>query len=73
MAISETLDNDDFRPWIRLWAPNGTVLASTSGVSSAATAAITVPVTGTYTILVSSFDSGFDGTGNYSLTATITP
>ncbi len=25
--IGQITDNDDFRPWIRLWAPNGAILA----------------------------------------------
>ncbi len=31
------------------------------------------PVTGTYLVLVASFDSGVDGTGTYRLTMTHTP
>ncbi len=71
--IGEIVDNDDFRPWIRLWAPNGAVLANTSGVAAAAIDGVAAPVTGTYLVLVSSFDSGFDGTGTYGLTMTHTP
>jgi hypothetical protein len=71
--IGETLDTDDFRPWIRLWAPNGAVLASQSGTDAAAVDGAVAPVTGTYTVLVASFDAGFDGTGTYQLTATHTP
>ena len=33
--IGEITDNDDFRPWIWLWAPNGAILGSTSGVDAA--------------------------------------
>jgi hypothetical protein len=73
IQINEITDTNDFRPWIRLWAPNGTSLSSQSGLASAQSGAVTVPVTGTYLILVGSFDSGFDGTGTYSLTVTRTP
>ena len=34
---------------------------------------VAAPVTGTYLVLVASFDSGFDGTGTYRLTMTHTP
>ena len=71
--IGEITDNNDFRPWIRLWAPNGAVLASQSGLAAAAIDGISAPVSGTYLVLVSSFDSGFDGTGTYRLTMTHTP
>ena len=59
MHIGEITDNDDFRPWIRLWAPNGTTLGSQSGLAAAAIGDVVAPVTGTYLVLVSSFDSGF--------------
>ena len=71
--IGQIVDNDDFRPWIRLWAPNGTILASQSGTDAAVIDGIAAPVTGTYLVLVGSFDSGFDGTGTYRLTMTHTP
>ena len=73
VGISETAETDDFRPWIRVWTPSGGVLGSTSGLINAAIGPVTVPVTGTYSILVSSFDSGFNGAGNYSLTVTLSP
>ena len=70
---SQLVDNDDLRPWLRLWAPNGAVLGDTSGVSVAEINGAIAPVTGTYLVLVSSFDSFFDGTGTYELTMTHTP
>ncbi len=71
--IGQVTDNDDFRPWIRLWAPNGTILGSTSGTDAAVLDGIAAPVAGTYLVLVGSFDSGFDGSGTYRLTMTKTP
>src|SRR5262245_37166945 len=59
-----------FRPWIRLWAPNGAVLGDTSGLAGATITNALAPATGTYLILVSSFDSFFDGAGTYQLVAT---
>ena len=31
LHIGEITDNDDFRPWIRIWAPNGASLGSSGG------------------------------------------
>jgi hypothetical protein len=71
--IDEITDTDDFRPWIRLWAPNGSILGNTSGLAAADISGAVAPVTGTYLVLVASFDSGFDGTGTYQLTVTVSP
>jgi hypothetical protein len=68
LLITQISETDDFRPWIRLWAPNGASLGSASGLDVAAINVLSAPVTGTYLVLVGSFDSGFDGTGTYSLT-----
>jgi hypothetical protein len=73
LHVGEMLDTDDLRPWIRLWAPNGAVLGSTSGTDAAAIDGAVAPVTGTYLVLVATFDSGFDGEGTYRLTMTHTP
>jgi hypothetical protein len=73
VQISETSETNDFRPWIRLWAPNGAVLGSSSGLTTALIGPLVAPVARTYLILVGSFDSGFDGTGAYSLTVNLTP
>ena len=71
--ITETTETDDFRPWIRLWAPNGATLGNVSGLTGAQITNAVAPVTGTYLVLVGSFDSGFDGTGSYSLVVTVSP
>ena len=71
--IGEITDTDDFRPWIRLWAPNGATSGDTSGLDAAVIDDVVAPVTGTYLVLVASFDSGFDGAGTYRLTMTHTP
>ena len=71
--VTETTNPADFRPWIRLWAPNGATLGDTSGLSSAQITGAVAPVSGTYLILVGSFDSGFDGTGTYTLVVNASP
>jgi hypothetical protein len=73
VQISETAETDDFRPWIRLWTPAGSTLGSTSGLTGAQIGPVVAPVTGTYLVLVSTFDSGLDGTGTYTLTVNVTP
>jgi hypothetical protein len=73
LHIGEIVDNDDFRPWIRLWAPNGASLGDTSGTGAAVIDDVVAPTTGTYLVLVASLDPGFDGTGTYRLTMTHTP
>jgi hypothetical protein len=70
VQITQTSETDDFRPWIRLWAPNGGVSGNTFGLDTASINSVVVPVTGTYLILVGSADSGVDGTGSYNLTVT---
>ena len=71
--IGEIVDNNDFQPWIRLWAPNGASLGDTWGTDAASIDDVVAPVTGAYLVLVASADSGFDGTGTYRLTMTHTP
>jgi PKD domain/Calx-beta domain len=71
--IGELVDNDDFRPWIRVWAPNGAALGDTASIAAAVINGAVAPVTGTYLVLVASYDSGFDGTGTYQLTVAHTP
>jgi hypothetical protein len=70
--ISETSETDDFRPWIRLWTPSGGTLGASFGLTAAQLGPVVAPVSGTYLVLVASADSGVDGTGTYSLTATVT-
>jgi hypothetical protein len=73
VTVTQTGETDDFRPWLRVYAPNGAVLANTSGLDSASLAPTAAPVTGTYLIVVGSFDSGFNGVGTYSVVATVSP
>ena len=72
VTINETAETSDYRPWIRLWAPNGATLGDTSGLTTTQINGVAT-VTGTYLVLVGSFDSGFDGAGSYSLVVDISP
>jgi hypothetical protein len=63
VTIGEVLDSEidpDFRPWIRLYGPNGALLGSDSG-QWAATLSVTAPLSGTYTVVVA--DSTFNRQG----------
>jgi hypothetical protein len=67
--ITEVGSSAEFVPWIRLRSPTGVILGSQSGASTAAIG-VTAPASGIYTVVVSSFDSGFDGFGDYTLNVT---
>ncbi len=71
--IGELAETGDFRPWMRLWSPAGASLGDTSGLAAAVIDDVVAPVTGTYLLLVASFDPAFDGAGTYRLTMTHTP
>jgi len=73
VTVTETTDLNDFRPWIRLWSPTGGFLAHSEGLTGASISNVTAPSTGTYLVLVASFDPGLDGTGSYQITATVVP
>ena len=61
-----------FVPWIRLRAPNGTQLGSNWG-NLVAHIDVTVPLSGTYSVVIGSADSGNDATGSYRITLARTP
>src|SRR5437667_234198 len=60
-----------FAPWMRLVSPTGVLLANSSTGAATAQITVTAPGSGTYTVIVGSYLSGYyDGTGNYVLTLT---
>jgi hypothetical protein len=60
-----------FAPWIRLVSPTGVLLGNSALGTATAQITVTVPASGTYTVIVGSYLSGyFDGTGSYLLTLT---
>src|SRR5688572_15059676 len=73
LHLGESADTDDFRPWLRLWAPNNATLGDVAGVSATVIDDVVAPSTGTYLVQVASYDPGFDGAGTYRLTMTHTP
>src|SRR2546428_7328277 len=56
-----------FAPWMRLVSPTGVLLGNSfPGAGTAAQITVTAPTSGTYTVIVGSYLSGFyDGTGSY--------
>ena len=56
-----------FVPWIRLYGPNGALLANNWGVW-VAYLAVTAPLSGTYTVVVGTNDAANDAVGKYQLT-----
>jgi uncharacterized repeat protein (TIGR01451 family) len=72
LRIGEVGDDTPFYPYIRLRGPNGTELANSWG-PLAAENSVYAPSTGTYTVIVASNDSGYEATGDYLLTLSLTP
>jgi hypothetical protein len=67
--ITETVSggvDTGFAPWIMLFGPGGTAIASRSGESAAQIDTLS-PASGVYTLVVRSADSGSDGEGSYDL------
>ena len=73
VSIGELTDTGSFWPWIRLRSPTGAQLGSGYGALSGHINLASAPLTGTYTVLVASADSGSNGTGTYRLTLAKTP
>ena len=68
---TETQATAHFDPWIRLVSPTGVLLGNSSTGAATAQITVTAPTSGTYTVIVGSYLSGFfDGTGGYLLTLT---
>ena len=72
LRVGEVGNDSSFYPWIRIRGPNGAELDNAYG-ALAAEASIYAPSTGTYTVIVGSYDSGYAATGNYLLTLALTP
>jgi len=73
LALGEvTSGTDPFYPSFWLVGPNGVELQSNYGVQSAFMN-ITAPLTGTYRVIISTADTGYDATGTYRLTLAKTP
>jgi hypothetical protein len=66
VSIAEDGVNTPFVPWIRVFGPTGAIVAGGNNWGDlGATVRVTTPITGTYTVVVSTADSGNDATGSY--------
>ena len=65
MSVGEVVSGATLSPWIRVFSPSSTLVASASG-NQAAQVSATATVTGTYTVLIADFNA--TGTGDYRLT-----
>jgi hypothetical protein len=74
LSIGEVLPAVDptFSPWIRLIGPTGALIESSAG-ALVAQIDVTAPLSGIYTVRVSTSDNGNDATGSYQLTLAQTP
>ncbi len=66
LRIGEVGVDSVFYPWIRLFSPTGAQLGSQSNLL-VAEIDVTAPLTGTYTVVVTTGDTGFRATGSYVL------
>jgi hypothetical protein len=69
VRADEVGPDSGFYPWIRLYAPNGTLLASQFGPVVAQIVNATAPSTGLYTVVVASADLTYTASGNYAIYA----
>jgi hypothetical protein len=67
LLIGEVEPTSGFNPWIRLFAPDASALANSSGAVAAQINNLTATQTGTYTVLVSAVFNAPNGTGGYVL------
>jgi hypothetical protein len=72
VSIGETGADAAYQPWIRLRSPTGQDLGSSFGVR-AGQINTNATVTGIYTVIVATADSGLDAAGTYTLTIANTP
>jgi hypothetical protein len=67
LSVGEVSGSTTFTPWVRLVAPDGTVIGNNWGAAVGQVNAA-APSTGTYTVLIASADAARAGTGTYRLT-----
>jgi hypothetical protein len=72
LSLAEQGPGTDFYPWLRLFRPDG-VLVDFQSNPLVAQVNATAPLTGTYTAVVGTADTGHDATGDYLLTLAQTP
>jgi hypothetical protein len=73
LSLAEVGPDTVFAPWLRLRAPDGTQLSSNTNILVAQINILAAPQSGSYTVLVSTSDTGNDATGDYVVTLAKTP
>jgi hypothetical protein len=78
LSLGEVLDSEidpDFRPWLRLFGPNGALLGSDAGFLNATLYLNPAPLSGVYTVVVADSNIGREGSvvGDYLLHLVKTP
>lgn len=64
VPVDSTTPDPGFWPWIRVYGPTGAYIDGSYN-DLAAEVGFNVPLTGTYTVVVASADSGYDAANNY--------
>ena len=74
IAVGSGTPDPGFWPWIRVFGPGGaTLVCGNCWGDRAAQMAAVIPLSGTYTVVVSTADSGNDAVGDYVLTLARVP
>ena len=70
LQLDELMDNGNFNPWLRLYGPDGVLIRSVSG-STTAQASLTATNSGYFIAIVSDGNGNLSGTGTYRLTGNV--
>ena len=69
VTATEGVAGSDLTPWIRIVGPTGALVVNQANAASVQ-GQFTAPATGTYTVIVTTDDPGFDAVGSYSIMVT---
>jgi uncharacterized repeat protein (TIGR01451 family) len=72
IRIGELGGDSDLYPYLLLYGPNGALITYDSGVEVAQVSAV-APQNGTYTVIATTADSGYDASGDYLITLALVP
>jgi len=67
VTMDEATSGSALTPWLRVYAPSGTLLSSTFGAATAQ-ASLTAAATGTFLVVVGDASGSYSGSGAYRLT-----
>jgi uncharacterized repeat protein (TIGR01451 family) len=72
IRIGEVGGDSDLYPYLLLYGPNGALITYDSGVEVAQVSAV-APQNGTYTVIATTADTGYDASGDYLITLALVP